>query len=626
MSGIAGVINFDGAAVEPGLIQGMTSSMDYRGPDGINHWNEGGAALGHCMLHTTPESLQERQPVTNEDGSLVLVMDGRVDNWVELRRELLSRGAWLRNRSDAELVLRAYQLWGHDCLSRIEGDFALAIWNAQDRRLFCARDPMGNKPFNYYWNGRSVVFASEVHAILALPDIPQVVNKGVLAEWLASEWYSRDETFWQGIRRLVAAHYMVVDFSGPKIDQYWSPDLFATLSYSRDEEYIEHYRELFTETVRRLSRSHKPVSYEVSGGLDSSAIFAVADHLHQRQQLLAPDLTGFTMNFQGDPDADEIEYCRAIGAMLGKPIVEIPPAKPSLSWYRESASKFKYFPGFPNGVMAHNLMQRVDDSGSRVLLNGVGGDEWLGASRIYYCEEIAAKHWPHVRSLFREDVGSSGLLRSVWWLLRYGIAPSLPLFVRKSLQGIRDKHVLGFNRRNWLKPDLRRALAEQRTRHRSLPKRKIRWPGQRGELAVLADAYSVIAHESHEKSAATFGLELRRPFYTSDMVQFSFMVPKRLLFAGGVNRFAHRQAMRGLLPRQILERQTKAEFSVTYHHYLSEMSDLLTGDIPARRALWIDQKQTGILYANYKEGNKHSGWSAFMLWVLFGCDTFTPLD
>ena len=112
MSGIAGIIHFDGAPIEPGQIEKMTAAMAHRGPDGIHHWVKGSVALGQCMLRTTPESLEETQPLTNEDESLVLVMDGRVDNWEELRKELLGRGAVLRTRADAELVLRAYEVWG----------------------------------------------------------------------------------------------------------------------------------------------------------------------------------------------------------------------------------------------------------------------------------------------------------------------------------------------------------------------------------------------------------------------------------------------------------------------------------------------------------------------------------
>ena len=122
MSGITGIIRFDGAPVEAGLVEKMTAAMAYRGPDGIHHWVKGSVALGQCMLRTTPESIEETQPLANEDESLVLVMDGRVDNWEELRKELLAKGARLRTRADAELVLRAYETWGRECLARIDGD------------------------------------------------------------------------------------------------------------------------------------------------------------------------------------------------------------------------------------------------------------------------------------------------------------------------------------------------------------------------------------------------------------------------------------------------------------------------------------------------------------------------
>ncbi|MDH5352769.1 MAG: asparagine synthetase B, partial [Betaproteobacteria bacterium] len=168
MSGIAGIIRFDGAPVEPGLVEKMTSAMDYRGPDGINHWVRGSVALGQCMLRTTPESLEETQPLANEDESLVLVMDGRVDNWEELRRELLARGAVLRTRSDAELVLRAYEAWGRECLAHVDGDFALVIWDARRREAFCARDRLGHKPLHYHWDGKAFAFASELHPLLGL--------------------------------------------------------------------------------------------------------------------------------------------------------------------------------------------------------------------------------------------------------------------------------------------------------------------------------------------------------------------------------------------------------------------------------------------------------------------------
>jgi asparagine synthase (glutamine-hydrolysing) len=220
MSGIAGIIHFDGRPVEPSQVEAMTTAMNYRGPDGINQWRRGNVALGQCILRTTPESLEEIQSLTNEKESLVLVMDGRVDNWEELRRELLGKGAVLRTGADAELVLRAYEVWGRDCLSRIDGDFALVIWDARRQEVFCARDRVGNKPFTWHWTGKTFYFASEQQAILRQAAVPQVLNENMVAEYLAAQWFSNTETLWQGVVRLEAAHTMVVTPSGPALSRY----------------------------------------------------------------------------------------------------------------------------------------------------------------------------------------------------------------------------------------------------------------------------------------------------------------------------------------------------------------------------------------------------------------------
>ncbi len=209
MSGIAGIIHFDGRPVEPGQVEAMTAAMHYRGPDGINHWRRGNVALGQCMLRTTPESLEETQPLTNEDESLVLVMDGRVDNWEELRRELLGKGAVLRTRADAELVLRAYEVWGEDCADRIIGECVFFIWDARQQRLFGARDAAGTRHFYYHQGKGWFAFASEIKGLLALP-IERRLNESRLLDYLVEEFDRDDEvgTFYQGILRLPAGHAM----------------------------------------------------------------------------------------------------------------------------------------------------------------------------------------------------------------------------------------------------------------------------------------------------------------------------------------------------------------------------------------------------------------------------------
>ena len=172
MSGIAGVIHLDGGPVPPGTAGDMVRAMAHRGPDGEAHWAGQGAALGQCMLHTTPQSLTEVQPLVSPDGRRVLVMDGRVDNRDELREELQARGVRLRTEADAEIVLAASAAWD-DWPAHVDGDYAIAIWDTADRRLSCARDRTGARPFYYHRGAGYLAFASALPPILSLPWVPR---------------------------------------------------------------------------------------------------------------------------------------------------------------------------------------------------------------------------------------------------------------------------------------------------------------------------------------------------------------------------------------------------------------------------------------------------------------------
>ncbi|MGH6630920.1 MAG: asparagine synthase-related protein, partial [Burkholderiales bacterium] len=354
-----------------------------------------------------------------------------------------------------------------DCLTHIDGDFALVIWDARRQEAFCARDRVGNKPFNYYWDGKTFFFASELHAILALPRVRQVFNEGLLAEYLANEWYSRDETFWIGVMRLVAAHRMIVNSGGARIEKYWQPDFLATLPYKGDEEYVENYREVFTDVVRRMSRSHQPVAYEVSGGLDSSALFAMAEHLRRDRKLPAPAISGYTLDFHDDPNANELEYCRAVGRYLGVPIREIPPTQMPVSWYRNWAAQYREFPSYPNAIMAIGLRETARGASCRVTLSGIGGDEWVGMpwTGAYYAEELAAWQWRNVYACLKADARELGTNTALWWLCRYGVAPLVPGPIINAIRKVRGVK----KRASWLSTNLQEVLEKRRSQLRHSP-------------------------------------------------------------------------------------------------------------------------------------------------------------
>ncbi|MBC7597953.1 MAG: asparagine synthase (glutamine-hydrolyzing) [Polaromonas sp.] len=623
MSGIAGIIHFDGKPVEPGQVEAMTAAMPYRGPDGINHWRRGNVALGQCMLRTTPESLEETQPLTNEDESLVLVMDGRVDNWEELRRELLGKGTVLRTRADAELVLRAYEVWGRDCLSHMEGDFALVIWDARLQEAFCARDRMGNKPFHYHWNGKTLAFSSEVHPILDLPWVPQQFNEGMVAEFLGTEWLSRNETFWKGVMRLVAACRMTVNSIGPILDEYWTPDLWVKLPYSTDEEYVEHYRELFADVVRRMSRSSDTVACEVSGGLDSSAIFAVAESMRRRQHFPAPGLEGYVLDFQGNPDADERNYAQAVGAHHGRLIHEIPPTRKPLAWYRETAAFHKDFPGYPNGIMGLGIREQARLSGSRVLLTGNGGDEWVGGLRTYYAETLAAGQWQQFYDCLKVDVKEVGLRRSLGWMVRHNLAPALPTKVKDGLRKLlRGRLLNSIDRETWLAPPLKRMLVERRQQYPRPRLGSYLRLGQVSQFSMLSGPYSALARESEERLSSGVGIELRSPFLDPRMVQFAFSTPDSLRIRGAVDKVMHRKAMKEQLPDIVLKRNTKADFMIAFQWHWPELADALiqAPGSSSEQCDWVSKVEVAKLY---EQGMTpiHSGLTEWMLWTLFACES-----
>jgi len=373
MSAIVGLYSLDGQPVNRGDLERMVDTVAHRGPDAAGVWNRGSIGLGQRMLWTTPESLDERLPLVDKAGDVVLTADARIDNRDELIAALGVTDHPHGEISDSELILSAYKQWGEACAEKLVGDFAFAIWDGLRQRLFCARDHLGVKPFYYHQSSRAFAFASEIKALLSLPGVPFRLNEMRVADHLAGMFEDRTITFYQDIFRLPAAHSMTVGREGMRVRRYWSLDVSREVRLKSDGEYAEAFRTIFTDAVRCRLRSAFPMGALLSGGLDSSAIVCAARKVLAEQG--KHRLHTFSAIFPGLPEADlrridERPFIDAVVSMGGliphfvhadrlSPLEEID----RVLWHEDEAVLA------PNLYMHWALYRAAHQQGVRVLLD-----------------------------------------------------------------------------------------------------------------------------------------------------------------------------------------------------------------------------------------------------------------
>jgi len=619
VSGFAAIFRFDGAPADGEMLGRMVEAIAYRGPDGIARWAGEGVAMAHLMLRTTAESLEETQPLANEDGSLVLVMDGWLANYDELRRDLLARGAKLRTRADAELVLRAFEAWGDDCPRHIDGEYAFVVWDARRREVFCAKDHAGMRPLHYHWDGKRLLVASDMAGVLAAGDFDARPNLGMIAEHLANEWYSDDETLWQGVLRTLPGHVLRAGFDGLRQHRYWMPPLEVSIRYPRDEDYQEHYRELFADCVRRASRSDRPIACEVSGGLDSSAVFGVAQRLLERGALLAPGLAGYTYGFgeQGDADSDELAYARAVGTHFGVEIREVMPFLPELAWFSERGRADRDLAPYPNAAMASAIGRALVAEGAVVGLNGEGGDEFLSTYPFNYAEHLAERDWSSLAQSLREDAAAFGITSAARQAIRYGAGPLVPARLRALRRRLIRPGPRSTVGRRLLSPGMLERLERRRLAFDG------RWNGirniaRRSMFTIMNYGHTLYVHDFLNRNSAQVGYELRSPLYSRRLVEFAFAIPDRQRRRGDQPKHIHVRALAADLPRCVAERKTKAHFRVAFTRVLDNARAYVLARMLRCGIDWIEPAALDEFWSYY-DRQPLALKPIYETWAIYGC-------
>ncbi len=596
----------------------MLDAVIHRGPDRGAIWSAGSVALGQRMLHATPEALDEQQPWSDEAGRYRLVFDGRIDNGPELRPQLTAAGLEPRTGTDAELVLRSYQLWGEEFAVKLIGDFAIVIWDLQTETMVGARDPTGMKPFYYYADGKKFVCGSELHQLFHC-EVPCEPNEELVGEYLAGRTYSAEPTLYRGIHQLLPAHLLIVSRGRLATRRYYDLDPAREIRHRTDDEYADHFRSIFEEAVRCRLRAVGPVAADLSGGIDSSSIVSVARILQEQGRARCDSFESYSQVFPGFA-CDESEYIKAVGAKCGVALNLEPPTPPSEVDLAAQVRQFKDFPNYPNLTSGFGFRRLARRKGARVTITGEGGDEWFGGSIDDNADLLRSLQLRALIRQLRIDAGQSetrlmSQLGPLRLLITSAVMPQLPPAVREFVQWRMRRGRLPYPA--WINPDFARRtdlyarlIANPRVPHvRGVGRRLVYETFHNGEIAVTAAMV--------EQAIARIGQETRRPFFDRRIIEFAFALPNDQLRRGGFERFVVRNAMSGILPEVVRTRITKATFNLPVLESVQHDAALISFDrLEIAQRGWVDaaKLKSGFdnLMASYRNGE---GDYAFPVWL-----------
>ena len=402
MCGICGKIDFTGKTVPLELLKNMTDSIAYRGPDDEGFFSDGPVGLGHRRLSIIDLSPAGRQPMSNEDESLWLVFNGEVYDFAETREKLIAKGHTLKSRTDTETVLHLYEDEGVTCLKHLNGMFAFALWDARLQRLWLARDRLGKKPLVYYWDGKRLIFASEIKAILRDPDVPREIDFEALDLYLTLNYIPATWTIFKNIRKLPPGHSLVLEKGELSIQSFWDvpangaeheiPSPSDSMPWDQCKDRL---RQLLEASVARRLIADVPLGAFLSGGLDSSIIVAL-----MARQSSRPVKT-FSIGYKDLPFFDETRYAREVARFnrtehyefkLGyKDILDAFPKVLDLL-----DEPFADSSAVPTYIVSRETKRHVT-----VALSGDGGDELFAGYRMYL-GEYWAKYFARIPGALRK--------------------------------------------------------------------------------------------------------------------------------------------------------------------------------------------------------------------------------
>lgn len=388
MCGLAGILHLDGAPASPVLLRQMTDMVAHRGPDGEGHFIDGAVGLGHRRLAIIDLSPAGHQPMTTVDGRFVLIYNGEIYNFCEMRAELETAGWAFHSRTDSEVLLKAFAAWGVRALDRLNGMFAFAVWDRKEKVLTLARDRYGIKPLYYTLHDNTFLFGSEVKALLAHSAFPCAIDLSGLIEYFTFQNFFTNRTLFKDVRMLPAGTYMTVRFGQGGISQtrYWDFDFTEPKHPHDDTEYLEQLDRLFVQAVGRQLVSDVDVGAYLSGGMDSGAITAIAASQlpYMKSFTCGFDLSsasGMELSFDERSIAEHMSYrFKTEHYEMVLKAGDMERIFSRLAWHLEEPRVGQSYPNFYIAQLASKFV--------KVVLSGTGGDELFGGYPWRYYQAL----------------------------------------------------------------------------------------------------------------------------------------------------------------------------------------------------------------------------------------------
>jgi asparagine synthase (glutamine-hydrolysing) len=576
MCGICGIFHPDRAQlVSRDALAGMNEQIVHRGPDDDGFFVE--ENVGLAMRRLSIIDIQTgHQPITNEDESLWIVFNGEIYNHLHLRQELERRGHRYRTKSDTETIVHLYEEYGDDCVKHLRGMFAFAIWDRPKRRLCIARDRLGIKPLYYYYDGKTLLFGSEIKAILAYPGMKPEFNRGTLAEYLAFGYVSGAPSMYAGISKLLPGHTLALDERGQlEVSAYWDLEVGVDDGSRPVEYYVSRYRELLEESVSSHLMSDVPLGVFLSGGLDSSAVAALTTKL--RQEPIETFAVGY-----GEEAFSELPYARTVAGHLRSKHHEVRLSReeffqtlPALIWHEDEPI------AWPSSVALY-FVARLARERVTVVLTGEGSDETLGGYTRYPWTLLNSRMDQAYRSL------TPAALRR--WLRQAIDAGPLSATAKRKLEHtflVRDgaswpsfyfdnfySAFSAAEQEELLTPEARAAAGD------AYAGAMMHWNHSSGDLLhrmLYTDikTYLVELLMKQDQMSMAASIESRVPFLDHVLVEFTARIPAKYSTKGMAGKNILKAAVADLLPEKIIHRK-KLGFPTPWAYWLAgpQLDDL----------------------------------------------------